>query len=69
MLRSQCSECPWKVKSQHNENFKGYAEKMTEVGQIKESKHACHMITSDVWGYKNEINESNVCIGSLNINK
>jgi hypothetical protein len=26
-------------------------------------KHACHMVTSDVWGYKNKIDSRNTCKG------
>jgi hypothetical protein len=40
---------------------------MSEIKTIKKTEHACHMITSDVWGMKTIIDESNVCIGSLNV--
>jgi hypothetical protein len=26
--------------------------------------HKCHMISNDIWGYKSEIDQKNVCIGS-----
>jgi hypothetical protein len=41
---------------------------MEKIGQIENKKHACHMITSDTWGYKESITENNVCIGSLKSN-
>ena len=56
-MRKPCKECPWAIKSDHNERWKGYVEKINR-------KHACHMITSDVWGYKHEINEKTECTGS-----
>jgi hypothetical protein len=37
---------------------------MQSIGKIE--NHSCHMINKDVWGYKTNINEKNVCIGSLN---
>ncbi len=68
MCRKPCRECPWVVdkKSSHDKNWVDHVDVMTKLGQIKDRKHACHMITSDAWGYKNKIEESNVCIGSLN---
>jgi hypothetical protein len=36
---------------------------------IGKENHACHMIMSDIWGGKSEINQINVCIGSLNNRK
>lgn len=32
-------------------------------------RHACHMITSDIWGYKSEINKNNLCVGHTENNK
>jgi hypothetical protein len=37
---------------------------MNSLGKIQNNNHACHMITSDVWGFKSEINQKNVCIGA-----
>lgn len=62
--RKQCKECPWKNKDKHSLNFRGYVEKMNSIGKIENNKHACHMITNDVWGLKSEINQNNVCVGS-----
>jgi hypothetical protein len=31
----------------------------------KIDNHKCHMISNDVWNYKTEINEKNVCVGSI----
>jgi hypothetical protein len=62
--RKQCKECPWKNENQHSLKFRDYAKKMNSVGKIQNSEHACHMIKSDVWGFKSEINQKNVCIGA-----
>lgn len=64
LSRSSCKECPWKNSSGHSKSWSNNVDVMTDLGQIKDRKHACHMITSDVWGYKNKINDSNICIGS-----
>jgi hypothetical protein len=61
--RKECKSCPWTNKNPHSESWKKYVDKMTSVGKINK-KHSCHMITSDVWGLKSEINEENVCVGS-----
>ena len=37
---------------------------MESIGQIN-GEHACHMITQDTWGYNTEINDKNVCVGSI----
>jgi len=62
--RKPCKECPWVTGTKHNDKWPDYVAKMESIGQIKSKKHACHMITSDTWGYKREINNNNVCIGS-----
>lgn len=60
-----CKECPWIVSNNHNENWKLNVEKMQSIGKIKDRKHKCHMISNDIWGYSSEIDESNVCFGSI----
>ena len=35
---------------------------------VEKKIDACHMITSDIWGYKENITDNNVCIGSLKSN-
>jgi hypothetical protein len=60
--RQICRECPWVNENQHSLKFREYSEKMRSIGKIE--NHACHMISSDVWGYNSEINDKNVCIGS-----
>jgi hypothetical protein len=37
---------------------------MESIGKIE--NHSCHMINKDVWGYNTDINDKNVCVGSLN---
>lgn len=64
--RKSCKECPWKNQDKHSLNFRTYVEKMNSVGKIENHKHACHMITSDVWAYNEKITVKNVCIGSKN---
>ncbi len=64
--RKPCKECPWNLNNQHSEKFRTYLDKMKSIGK---DKHACHMITDDVWGYKSEISKKNICVGSQNLNK
>lgn len=66
--RKACKECPWINNNRHSQSWPGYVDSMASIGQIEGRKHACHMITSDTWGYDSDINESNVCIGSLQVN-
>jgi len=63
--RKICKECPWKKDNQHSLKFRNYGDKMKSIGK---DKQACHMVTNDVWGYNNQITDSNICIGSLNHN-
>jgi len=60
--RKQCRECPWSNSNKHSLKFRTYVDKMISIGKIQ--NHKCHMISNDVWGYKSEINNENVCIGS-----
>lgn len=69
MRRKCCKECPWVTNSAHNRSWPNYVAKMMRLKKIKETRHACHMITSDVWGMKTIIDESNVCIGAKNSKK
>ena len=66
--RKQCEECPWKNQNKHSLNFQNYVEKMNSIGKIQNHEHACHMITSDVWGSNQKITKKNFCIGSCNFN-
>jgi len=66
MCKRPCRECPWVNHNRHSINFRSYVDKMKTIGV---EKHACHMITSDVWGYKNKIDSRNTCKGqNLNNN-
>ena len=68
--RKTCKECPWIKDNPHSISWPNYVSKMESIGQIQSKKHACHMITKDTCGYKETINEDNICIGSqLNLNK
>lgn len=69
MSRKCCKECPWVTPSNHNRSWSNYVAKMMGLKKSKEPRHACHMITSDVWGMKTIIDESNVCIGAKNSQK
>ena len=61
-MKKNCKECPYKVKSEHNQKFPDYVDKMHQVGIIKSKTHTCHM-KGNVWS---EPTEKNICIGSLN---
>lgn len=41
-----CSECPYKVKSKHNEKFLESVKKMAQHGFI-DGRHRCHMRVKD----------------------
>lgn len=60
-MRKSCKECPWKVNSNHNRNFRKSVDKMYTSGIIKSKQHTCHMI-SNVW---DNPTPNRVCIGSL----
>ena len=62
--RKPCKECPWTKDNPHSKSWPKFVEKLESIDKIKNKEHACHMITSDVWGYKEEINDKNVCIGA-----
>ena len=66
-MRNNCKECPWKNKNEHSLKFRTYAKKMKSSNGIE--NHICHMINKDVWGYNNDINDKNDCIGSKQSNK
>lgn len=62
--RKPCKECPWENKHKFSEDWKRYAKIMTNAGKIDDNVHACHMITSDSWGFNEPITYKNVCVGS-----
>jgi hypothetical protein len=68
MDRKPCKECPWTKDDSHSKSWPGYVKAIEGIGKIQNKKHACHMITSDIWGYKGDITDKNVCIGSLKSN-
>jgi len=68
--RKPCKECPWTKENAHSKKFPSYVKSIEKIGKIKDKKHGCHMITKDIWGYKSEINDENVCVGAkLNTKK
>lgn len=68
MCRKPCKECPWREENNnlHNLKFRKSVDKMKSIGK---ENHSCHMINKDIWGGKSEINDKNICIGSLNNRK
>lgn len=60
--RKPCRECPFANNNPFSLKFRGYVDKMKKLEKVKDN--ACHMITSDIWGFSSEINDKNVCIGS-----
>lgn len=66
MNNKHCRECPWKNTNKNSLKFREFSNKMKSIG-VK--IHACHMITSDIWGYKNKIDSNTLCRGqNLNNN-
>ena len=55
MVKKQCKECPWKVKSQNNTSITTFAKKHNK-------QHNCHMVTKNLW----DVKEKCVCVGSRN---
>ena len=62
VCRKPCKECPSINTDKHSVKFNGYVEKLKSIGV---NGNACHMITKDIWGYSENINDENVCIGYL----
>jgi hypothetical protein len=62
-MNKGCSECPWNNNNPHSLKFRNYVDKMESIGKIK--NHKCHMKSSDVWAKESDINDDNICIGSL----
>ena len=58
MVKKQCKECPWKVKSQNNTSITTFAKKHNK-------QHNCHMVTKNLWDVKEEC----MCVGSRKLNK
>jgi hypothetical protein len=63
MCRKPCKSCPWTNDNGHNLKFRTYVDQFEKLGK---ENHKCHSIDGDIWGGKSEINEKNICIGSLN---
>jgi len=59
-MRSNCKECPYKVKSEHNSRFPSYVDKMFKLGRLESKEHTCHMV-GNVW---DKPTEKSVCVGS-----
>jgi len=66
--RKPCKECPWDKENPHSKSWPLYVDKIEGIKKIRDKKHACHMVTKDIWGYKSDIDENNVCIGSIKYN-
>ena len=64
--RACCKECPWTVKSKHNQKMISNIERLVKNGSLKTKNHRCHMIDANLWA---DTTENNVCIGSLNNNR
>ena len=60
--RTSCKECPWTVRTQHNDKMISNIERLVENGSLKTKQHRCHMIDHNLWS---AVNDDNVCIGSL----
>jgi len=65
--RKICKECPWITNIPTN--WPDCVTKMESIGKIENKKHACHMITTDNWGYNELITDKNLCIGAKNFVK
>lgn len=65
-MRKPCKECPWVVKSNHNDKFKVHINKLTDIGFIDNKRHRCHMI--DAKNILVEPTEENICKGINGVN-
>ena len=58
MIKKQCKECPWKVKSSNNTSITNFAKKHNK-------QHNCHMIDTSkrgsLWDVKDEKHQ---CVGN-----
>lgn len=61
MCRKACSECPWKVNNNHNNNLIQVIKRWVTAGVRENTEHRCHMISTDLW---KPTDENNICIGS-----
>lgn len=71
LCRKPCKSCPWTNENQHNLKFRKGSNKFINLGK---PNHKCHVLDSDIWGSKSNIDKNNICIGSLqreidNLNK
>lgn len=58
-MKNNCKECPWVVKSKHNDKWKSWISNLIKVGFRKDEKHNCHMV-APVWG---NMTEKTMCKG------
>lgn len=63
ICRVPCPECPWTNENKHNVKFQIWSDRMLKLGK----KQACHMLKSNVWGQKDEIDSKNECVGRKQI--
>lgn len=61
--RIPCVECPWINQNKHNTKFQIWSDRMLKLGK----KQACHMLKSDVWVKKDEIDTKIECVGQKQI--
>jgi hypothetical protein len=57
MVKKQCKECPWKVKSQNNTSIMEFSKKHNK-------QHNCHMIDPSKRGGLWDVKEECMCAGS-----
>lgn len=62
--RTVCKECPWVVRTNHNDKMISNIERLFENGSLKTKNHRCHMIDHKLWA---GTDDKNICIGSLKI--
>ena len=59
--RKHCKECPWVVRTNHNDKMISNIERLVKSGSLKNKIHRCHMINRDLWAV---VDSKNICIGS-----
>lgn len=64
--RKPCTECPWRLEDEQSRLWQERVMDSVKSGKIPGPQHRCHMISKETW---DELDASNVCIGSLKKSK
>ena len=63
-MRNKCDDCPY-IKNGDRYKHQSWINMLDNSPTHCDKIHKCHCITSDAWGIKSPINNSNVCVGRI----